>query len=337
MKTPWKTLFGLLIAGVVAAGLLFAYREMSGERAGERERERPLAAATRVSRSAQGEIIVRLEAETQQRLGLVLEPLSASEYHAARRGFGRVLDAAPLIPLLNDLALARINSAASEKELARARVLAAQTNISEKALLAAENTAGRGRLAAQAAEDKLTLAFGRELAVRPDLAPLSRSLALLEAALVRVDLPVGESLPVPAAKARLLVPADETEVFEADFVGPATNVDPEFQGQAFLYLSRQTGRRLVPGANLTAVLELPGEPSTGVLVPRAAVVRAEGRGWVFVQTGDDTFARREVALTRPTSDGWFVAEGLKPGERVVVTGAQVLLSEMGKAAIRMME
>jgi multidrug efflux pump subunit AcrA (membrane-fusion protein) len=88
---------------------------------------------------------------------------------------------------------------------------------------------------------------------------------------------------------------------------------------------------------LTALLELPGDALPGVVIPRAAVVRSEGRGWAFVQTGDDTFTRREVALTRPTSDGWFVAEGFKPGEKVVVTGAQVLLSEVGKAAIRMLE
>ena len=332
-----KKILVVIIAAAVVAALLFAYREMRSERAREKEREKPVAALTRVSRSLQGEIILTFDAETQTRLGLVVAPLSAAEHRATRQGFARVLDATTLIPLLNELALARTNSAASERELARAKVLAAQTNLSEKALLAAENVAGRDRLAAQAAEDKLALAFGREVSNRADLAELSRSLASLEAALVRVDLPVGESLPTPAAKARLFAPAKEAELFEANFIGPATSVEPAFQGQALLYLSRQTNRRLAPGANLTALLELPGEPLTGVGVPRAAVVRSEGRGWAFVQTGDDTFVRREVALTRPTGDGWFVSEGFKPGEKVVVTGAQVLLSEMGKAAIRLME
>ena len=45
-----------------------------------------------------------------------------------------------------------------------------------------------------------------------------------------------------------------------------------------------------------------------------------------MQTADDTFARRAVQLERPTRDGWFVASGLAAGERVVVTGAQQLLS-----------
>ena len=337
MKSPLKTILGLLIAAAVIAGLIFAFREMSQERAREQEREKPVAAPTRVSRSPQGEIILTLDAETQKRIGLAVAPLSGAEHRPTRQGFGRVIDATSLSPLLNELALARTNQAASEKELARAKVLAAQSNLSEKALLAVENTAGRDRLAVQATEDKLALAFGRELANRADLLQLSRSLASLEAALVRVDLSAGETLPTPAAKARLFAPANEAELFEAEFIGPATSVEPEFQGQAFLYLAVQTNRRLAPGANLTAVLELPGNATPGVLVARAAVVRSEGRGWAFVQTGDDTFTRREVALTRPTGDGWFVGEGFKPGEKVVVTGAQVLLSEVGKAAIRMME
>lgn len=332
-----KTIFGLLLAGGVAVGLIFAFREMSQERTREQEREKPVAAPTRVSRSPQGEIILTLDSETQRRIGLALAPLSAAEHRAMRQGFARVLDATPLTPLLNELTLARINQAASEKELARAKVLAAQSNLSERALLTVESTAGRDRLAVQATEDKLALAFGRELANRADLPQLSRSLASLEAALIRVDLSAGETLPAPPTKAQIFAPANEAELFEAEFIGPATRIEPEFQGQAFLYLVSRTNRRLVPGANLTALLELSGKASSGVIISREAVVRSDGRGWAFVQTGADTFTRREVPLLRPTSNGWFAAEVFKPGENVVVTGAQVLLSEVGKASIRMME
>ena len=47
---------------------------------------------------------------------------------------------------------------------------------------------------------------------------------------------------------------------------------------------------------------------------------------MYVQTTDEAFSRREIRLNRPTRDGWFVASGLAAGERVVVTGAQQLLS-----------
>ena len=338
MKTLLKVGLSLLIAGAAIVGLLFAFREKSAEREQKEEQgEKPVVAPTHLQRTAQGDISLQLDAETQKRIGLAVAPLSAAEHRPTRRGFGRVLDPATLATLLNEMALARTNLAVDEKELARAKVLFGQTNLSEKTLLTAESSVARDRLAAQAADNKLTLTFGRALASRTDLPELSRSLATLQAMLIRVDLPGGESLTNPPAKARVFPPAHEDETVETDFIGYAGNVEPEFQGQGFLYLAREANQRLIPGANLSVILELPVETSMGVAIPRAAVVRSEGRGWAFVQTDETNFIRREVVLTRPTRDGWFVAVPFKPGEKVVVIGAQALLSEVGKAAIRMQE
>jgi len=82
-----------------------------------------------------------------------------------------------------------------------------------------------------------------------------------------------------------------------------------------------------PRSAVTGFLGLPGEAQSGVRVPREAVVRFNGTTWVYVQTGDDTFQRTEVALDRPLANGWFVRAGLKPQDKVVSAGAQQLLSE----------
>ena len=79
------------------------------------------------------------------------------------------------------------------------------------------------------------------------------------------------------------------------------------------------------------------QPLTGVVVPHAAVVYAEGKTWAYVQTGADTFLRREVHLDHLTPEGWFVTSGIAAGERVVVTGAQMLLSEELKSQIQILE
>ena len=42
---------------------------------------------------------------------------------------------------------------------------------------------------------------------------------------------------------------------------------------------------------------------------------------------EELFERKDVALERPLADGWFVEDGLQPKQKIVVTGAQQLLSE----------
>ena len=59
-----------------------------------------------------------------------------------------------------------------------------------------------------------------------------------------------------------------------------------------------------------------------MIVPDNAVVRSGERAWVYKQTGDSNFARREITANRPVAGGWFVTNGVAADDRVVVTGAQ---------------
>jgi hypothetical protein len=111
---------------------------------------------------------------------------------------------------------------------------------------------------------------------------------------------------------------------DAQVLGPAPAVDPQMQGQGFLLL--QKIHPLAPGTAVKGWLTVPGEAESGVTVPREAVLRHEAEVFVYLQTGDDQFARRQIELERPLDAGWFV-RGLKPQDKVVVVGAQQLLSE----------
>ncbi len=70
------------------------------------------------------------------------------------------------------------------------------------------------------------------------------------------------------------------------------------------------------------------------MIPRAAVVRSEGRAWAYVRLGEQRFTRRVVTVDTPTERGWFVTSGFAPGDRIVVDGAQTLLSEELKSQIQ---
>ena len=91
---------------------------------------------------------------------------------------------------------------------------------------------------------------------------------------------------------------------------------------------------LRPGLSVTAYLETPGSARTGSVVLRSAVIWqtgvSHGSG---VQTDREKFTRREVELEDPASNGWFT-RSLKPGDKVVTRGAQMLLSEEFKSQIR---
>jgi hypothetical protein len=77
---------------------------------------------------------------------------------------------------------------------------------------------------------------------------------------------------------------------------------------------------------VTAQLQLPGGIVSGLAVPAAAVLRYEGRGWVYVQTDTNQFVRAEIPLDRLLENGWFVSENLAATNRIVVAGAEAVLS-----------
>jgi hypothetical protein len=69
-----------------------------------------------------------------------------------------------------------------------------------------------------------------------------------------------------------------------------------------------------------------GAGASGVVTPRAALLRTGGRSWVYVRRDATQFERREAPPGLPDADGLFVTSGFKVGELVVVTGASQLFA-----------
>ncbi|PYJ07805.1 MAG: hypothetical protein DME25_02890 [Verrucomicrobia bacterium] len=335
MKVKW--FLGLLVAACVVAGLIVAYVVMSQERKAEAEREKPVSAKSRVSVGSNGETIITLDAETQKRIALSVEPAKPATIQPELKGYGRVLDPAPLAALVGEGESAQAALAASQKEFERLRLLNEQKSASDRALQAAEAAARHDQILLAAARTRLVSAWGNTIAEQSDLPALVLSLASLRSALVRVDLPAGETIKAPPATARLVPGTADKDSITAELVGPAPSVDPQVQGQAFLFLVKSNSFHLAPGTALAAFLLLPGEPLQGCLLPDSTVVRHASQSWAYVQTSDNTFTRREIKLDQRMEAGWFVKDGIAAHERVVVSGAQALLSEEQKYQIRQPE
>ncbi len=289
------------------------------------------AAGPQVSRDASGNAVVTLNENAQKRLGVEVQSPAAFQMSPELKGYGQVLDPAALATLAAELASAQATYAASSAELARLKTLEGQGNASARALQAAEAAARRDRLAIQSIRERLALAWGQVVADQKDLPALVQALISLEAALVRIDLPPGEKLNAPPAAARIATLSGQS--VEAAFLEPAPNVDPQTQGRGFMFMVKPNSLRLTGGESVIGYLKIPGEPLAGAIIPREAVVRTEGTGWVYLlNVAGDAFTRVAVALDHPTEAGWFVTNGVSTSNRVVVAGAQQLLSFEIKSA-----
>lgn len=81
------------------------------------------------------------------------------------------------------------------------------------------------------------------------------------------------------------------------------------------FLVPSASAELVPGETVTLhYAAAPRHP--GPRVPDSAVVWLDGKPWIYVEESGGRFVRRELD-----------AQGVTPGERVVVSGAQMLLSQ----------
>ncbi len=277
-----------------------------------------------VKRNANGEMVVTIDDATQKLIKLELAHPVPAEWQPVVQGYGRVVDPAPLIAAATELATAQANAAASEHEYSRLKTLADQNNASLRALEAAQLAAQNDRLALAAARAKLAGDWGPVLAGRKDLAELVRQLAGRKLSLVRLTLPAGENLTEPPVSTALTVFPDEADLIPAELLDGGLGVDPQTEGQIFLFLVKD--RALPLGASVTGHLNRTGQALNGVVLPAAAVLRHEGLGWVYVQTAPTAFTRREVPLDRLTQTGWFVTGGFSPTNVVVSTGAQTVLS-----------
>jgi len=267
---------------------------------------------------------VTVDAETQERIGLKIETPAPAQWQPEMKGFGRVIDPATLTAGVADLESARAAAQASSQDLERQKTLAAQDNASARTLEAARATATHDQLAFEAALAKFKLDWGSALTEGSDHAKIISDVVNGTVALVRIDLPPGETLPSAPASARIVALTDEIKSVTGDFCGATDGVDPQTQSQSFFFLVKS--QPLTLGAAVTGFLKIAGDPVSGVTVPASAVLRHEGKGWVYVQTETNQFLRTEIPLDRQRDNGWFVSENLSATNRVVVTGAQTVLS-----------
>jgi hypothetical protein len=150
--------------------------------------------------------------------------------------------------------------------------------------------------------------------------------------LARIDLPVGEQAP-SSTSARIVVTGYEQQPITAERVGLSTGTLPAAPTQSILFRFRNTIAGLRPGLPATAHIPITGTSRPGVVIPFSAIVRTGGQAFAYVQIADDQFVRKPVPLDQATADGYVTTTGFGAGDRIVVQGAQILLTEEFKSRL----
>ena len=162
-------------------------------------------------------------------------------------------------------------------------------------------------------------------------APILR-VASFDQLLARIDLPVGEQAP-SSSSARIVVTGYEHQPITAERVGLSTGTLPTAPTQSILFRFKNTIPGLRPGLPATANIPLTGTSRQGVVIPFSAIVRTGGQAFAYVQIADDQFVRKPVPLDQATADGHVMTTGFAAGDRIVVQGAQMLLTEEFKSRL----
>jgi hypothetical protein len=344
----WRSIAaGAVVAagvGAIAALILLRAPAVSSEDNAPAAKARPQSSAQPAAKQGEAATL-RLDAATQQRIGIETAPLRAAPRREELRAYGRVLDLTPLTELA-----ARYANARAQLEGARARLEGSrsaydrsrslykdQQNVSAAQLQSAEATFRSDQAAVAAADAQLT---GAAAAARQDWGPtlgqslvdgsaLAARLTGREDVLIQVTLSAHSILPTAPTEASVDLPGGKRVPLR--YVSPATRTDPLVQGPSFLYVAAADSG-LLPGMNVPALL--PSERTReGVLVPDTAVLRWEGADWVYLRMTGDNFVRRRIDTTVPALGGYVVAD-LPLDAAIVTHGAELLLSEEFKTEIR---
>lgn len=277
--------------------------------------------------------------------GIVTSALKPVSHQQATQAFGTVVPPQDFIDLHNRYIEAKAQEektqaalAASSKEYERLHALNANDrDVSDKALQAAEAVwrsdeaalrASRANLAAMEASAAQQWGSVLAKAVLGD-GPLFRQLMNQQQVVMQVNLPAGIIVSSPPKAARVQGP--DGSYATGELISRAPRADPRFQGASLFYHAPATV--LLPGMTVTAYLPA-GAVSPGIIVPASAVVWWQGKAWVYLQSRPGHFERRELPTSNPIEDGWFVPQGFAPGETVVITGAQQLLSQEFRSQIQ---
>lgn len=169
--------------------------------------------------------------------------------------------------------------------------------------------------------------------------PARPLLSIVDTSVVWVKAPVPEAelgFVARSGSGELTVPAYPDRRFPLRRVASPTVVDPATHTATFLYEIANPRGELKPGMAATVRL-VSSQTAPRVTVPEAALLQEAGSTVVFVQVAADTFQSQPVVVVFRNQGQAAIGSGLAAGQKLAVSGASVLESQLQKGRIQTSE
>jgi hypothetical protein len=283
-------------------------------------------AAGETTASSGAEEGLTLKPEEMEKMGIVTTDAPAITSEPEVSGFAVVMPHETVATAVAEIRTALAADRQSRSALERSKRLAGTPGaMPADTQEAAERQAAADRAALELARQRLSSIFGQFPPWKTDdNNPELLALASGKAKLVRVTFPLG-SIDKAAPKSVRLGRLDDSQAaksWEAQTVwrAPADNSVP---GRSFFAILKDD--EAGEGDHLMAWAPV-GAAESGALVPASALLISAGKYWCYVEEKPGTFVRTQIDPSRPVPDGYFVKQGISPGDKIVTASAGQLLA-----------
>jgi len=272
---------------------------------------------------------VKLTPEEISNLGIETAAAAPVKYVPAKQGFGVVMSHDAIAQAVADVVTAQAGVRLSQAALARITRLDGTAGAqSAEAHESATRQAAVDAAALRLAEAKSSALFGQ----RPpwaghDDSKMRAEVAEGHANLLRVTFPLGV-LTGPAPGGLRVSRLDAATVGDRWTARPVWDApfDSGIPGRSFFAVLEHTdvgeGERVL----IWATGDKSEQAESGIVVPPTAVIVIDGKYWCFVEREPGVFSRAPLDISQPMADGYFVKDGIKPGDRIVTSAAGLLLA-----------
>lgn len=299
-----------------------------------------------------GLTIITVSPATQAQSDIAVTSIKSSSYQAGLSSYGNVMAIDGLLELRSKYMAAKADADISRAALTRNKAEYSRLhelnlddkNVSDKVvgialadLKSEEAKVAAAESTAKNIADTMRQTWGEpltKLTINSNNSPLLQSFIDYKEVLIQVTLPFDAPEPSINSSMNVSPTASPSHLIKANFISRAPISNTTIQGKTYFYHARTSDLRAGMQVNAANIKSTNNQNNkSGVIVPNSAVVWYGGKPWVYRKIDSDKFYRLPINTDTEVENGWFYKGNLKPGDQLVTSGAQLLLSEEFKYQI----